>query len=86
MISTTVTSTLDHVDETWDYVTTRKQDDTDGFIQYGSQRYPNVPGTFTPIRFQILEGDSHTGETASPGVAVRLRDALIQMGVEEVTP
>lgn len=78
-----VTSTLDYLDSRWDYITTRNQDRTDGFIQFQSQRYPSSPGTYTPIRYLIPppEADSHAGETASPAAFLRIRSAMEAMGV-----
>jgi pimeloyl-ACP methyl ester carboxylesterase len=78
-----VTTSLDYLDNTWDYITTRHQDATDGFIQYSSQRYPDGPGAYSPFRYTIPPGeaDSHTGETASPAGYTRIRNAMQAMGV-----
>jgi pimeloyl-ACP methyl ester carboxylesterase len=61
---------MDGIDRTWDELTTRREDETDGLIHLSSQRYPNVPGAFTPQRVSVnrLVGDSHAGQLKSPGV------------------
>jgi pimeloyl-ACP methyl ester carboxylesterase len=78
-----VTSRLDWLDETWNYVTTRGGDRTDGFIQFKSQRYPASPGAYAPLIYTIRppDADSHTGETASPTAFFRVLQALESMGV-----
>ncbi|MCA1791088.1 MAG: alpha/beta hydrolase [Thioalkalivibrio sp.] len=78
-----VTTTLDQIDWTWDDITTRRADLTDGFIQFNSQRYPWSPGSSGPLRYVIRApyADSHTGSTASPEVYSRVEDSLRRMGV-----
>jgi hypothetical protein len=71
-ISNRLSSTLIRLYRYWDIVTTGGIGDTDGFIQFGSQGYPNSPGAHVPDRYVIRGADSHTGSTASPMV----RDGL----------
>jgi pimeloyl-ACP methyl ester carboxylesterase len=81
LLGSIVTTTMDRLDATWDYITTRGWDGTDGFIQLSSQRYPQSPGTFAPVRVIVSapEADSHAGITASPAILNRTVDALRQM-------
>jgi pimeloyl-ACP methyl ester carboxylesterase len=78
-----VSSTLERIDDTWNYITNRNYERSDGFVQFSSQQYPAGPGTYTPARFIIRppEADSHTGETASPASLIRIRAAMETMGV-----
>lgn len=61
---------MDGIDRTWDELTTRRADETDGLINLASQRYPQVPGAFVPQRIVVQRhsADSHAGEMKSPGV------------------
>jgi pimeloyl-ACP methyl ester carboxylesterase len=76
-ISGRVLYLMDRLDGTWTYVTTRGEAG-DGFVHTASQRYPNTPGIFPPLRLSIgrREGDSHAGETASPTVLRAVDDAM----------
>jgi hypothetical protein len=65
-----IMSIMDGIDRMWDELTTRREDETDGLIHLASQRYPNVPGVFSPQRVSVnrLVADSHVGQMKSPGV------------------
>jgi len=65
-----VLDVMDGIDRTWDELTTRRGDDTDGLIHLSSQRYPNTPGAFTPQRISVSgpSADSHAGQMKSPAV------------------
>ncbi len=78
-----VVTKLDVVDAFWNDLVGGTEIASDGFLQYSTQRYPAVPGTFAPIRLSIQGelADSHTGETASPQVLVRLSQVLLDLGV-----
>ncbi len=69
---------MDGIDRTWDDLTTRRADETDGLIHLSSQRYPNVPGAFTPQRVSVsrLVGDSHVGQMKSPGVFSAMLESI----------
>lgn len=69
---------MDSIDRTWDDLTTRRSDETDGLIHLSSQRYPNVPGAFTPQRVSVsrLVGDSHVGQMKSPGVFSAMLESI----------
>lgn len=69
-VSGAVTAILDDVDATWTQLTTRGREEGDGLIHVSSQRYPNVPGTHTPLRVTVRypDADSHAGEYKSPSV------------------
>jgi pimeloyl-ACP methyl ester carboxylesterase len=77
-ISNRLSSALIRLDRYWDVVTTGGIGDTDGFIQFDSQRYPNSSGAHVPDRYVIRGADSHTGSTASPMVRDGLRTLLSQ--------
>lgn len=82
-ISSFVITAMNVVDHTWDWLTTGTTDRTDGLIAASSQRYPNVPGTQPPVRVLITppDGDSHSGETASPRVVDRTIDLIRTLGL-----
>lgn len=69
---------LDRIDDTWDQLTTRRSDDSDGLIHARSQRYPDVPGTHPPLRLSIIGqfADSHAGQTKSPPVVISVVEAI----------
>lgn len=79
-ISGRVLYLMNRVDGTWTYVTTRGARG-DGFVHTESQRYPNTPGIFPPLRISIDErrGDSHSGETASPAVVQAMDEAVARI-------
>jgi pimeloyl-ACP methyl ester carboxylesterase len=81
-ISGRVMYLMDRLDATWTYVTTRGARG-DGFVHTESQRYPNTPGIFPPLRISIDErlGDSHAGETASPMVLQVMDEAVARIRV-----
>ena len=82
-LSTIVIRTMDFVDLTWDWITTRNSDLTDGLIALRSQRYPASPGRFVPMRVLITppDAESHAGETASPRVVDRTIDLVRALGL-----
>jgi len=82
-LSTIVIRTMDLIDVSWDWITTRNSDFTDGLIALRSQRYPSSPGTYAPIRVLITppDADSHSGQTASPRVVDRTIDLVRALGV-----
>jgi hypothetical protein len=69
---------MNRLDGTWAYLTTRGLDDSDGFVHAASQRYPTVPGSHPPLRITLTGAkvDSHSGQTASPGVMTAMDDAI----------
>jgi pimeloyl-ACP methyl ester carboxylesterase len=81
LIGSIVTNGLDYIDGTWNEITTAGRYGTDGFVHLPSQRYPDVPGAFVPIRHTIRGEEAHSGETASADVLRVLRDALPDAGV-----
>jgi hypothetical protein len=76
-----VMSILNAIDRTWDELTTRRADETDGLIHLSSQRYPSVPGNFTPQRVAVNPSfaDSHAGQTKSPGVYNSMLESLARI-------
>jgi pimeloyl-ACP methyl ester carboxylesterase len=77
-IGTRITRALNYIDRTWNDITAGS-DRSDGFVQYGSQIYPNTAGASIPGHYPILGGEeSHSGETASVAVMQKLRQALDQ--------
>lgn len=84
VIADVTISIMNRVDYTWTSLTTRGENfgRTDGFIQYASQVYPDVPGPFTPFRFLAGNRESHAGETASQRVLDRIRELVPAMGVQ----
>lgn len=76
-ISGRVLHLMDRLDGTWTYITTRGQAG-DGFVHTASQRYPDVPGTYPPLRISIdgYLADSHSGQTASPPVLRAMDQAV----------
>lgn len=77
-ISGRVISLMNRLDATWAYLTTRGQGDSDGFIHAASQSYPKVPGPHPPLRITLTgtKADSHSGQTASPGVMSAMDEAI----------
>jgi hypothetical protein len=77
-VSGRVISLMNRLDGTWAYLTTRGLDDSDGFVHAASQRYPTVPGSHPPLRITLTGAkvDSHSGQTASPGVMTAMDDAI----------
>lgn len=73
---------MNGIDRTWDEMTTARIDETDGLIHLSSQRYPVVPGMFTPQRVSVnpLVADSHKGHLKSPGVFGATLEAIARMG------
>ena len=85
LIGRVMVASMDRLDFTWADLTTSYYDGgaTDGFIQYSSQVYPNVPGTFAPFRVLAGNRESHAGETASGDVLREVRTFLVLMGVPQ---
>jgi hypothetical protein len=77
-----ITGTMNYIDWTWTDMTTAGGT-TDGFIEFWRQDYPNTPGAYVPDSYPIYNGDSHTGETASPFVKDQLFFVLRLWGVQE---
>ncbi len=69
---------MDSIDRTWDDLTTRRADETDGLVHLASQRYPAVPGAFAPQRLIVPRdaADSHAGAMKSPGVLSSTFEAI----------
>lgn len=69
---------MNQIDRTWDHLTTRRQDQTDGLIHRTSQRYPDTPGSSLPRRLAIsgATADSHAGQTKSPPVFAAVLEAI----------
>ena len=80
-ISGRVGAVMRNVNNTWDELTTRGRDETDGLIHLASQVYPNVPGIYPPIHVNVIGewADSHAGEAKSPGSILAMRQALAQI-------
>lgn len=79
-ISGRVLHLMDRLDGTWTYITTRGQAG-DGFVHTASQRYPNAPGTYPPLRISLdgYRADSHSGQTASPQVLEAMDEAVTRI-------
>ena len=76
-----IMSTMNAIDRTWDELTTRQVDETDGLIHLASQRYPAVAGAFTAQRVSVnrLVADSHVGQMKSPGVFGAMLEAIARI-------
>ena len=82
-LSTMVIRTMNFIDVSWDWITTRRGDHTDGLVALRSQRYPASPGVHEPRRVLITppDAESHAGETASPRVVDRTIDLVRAFGL-----
>lgn len=81
-----ITSLMDRVDRTWNHLVSGQGADSDGLVQWTSQRYPSAPGAHVPRRVTIAgaRAEAHSGQPKSPEVVFATRELLSAFGLGPV--